>query len=197
MTKTIKLGISTCPNDTFAFHGILQNKIDLRGLKFEFQLLDIAQLNDCMNQQKFDVVKASYSAAIMRAKHYVALPSGSALGFGNGPLLLAKNAATTPESPEHLTLCPGSDTTATLLFKIFYGKTRIEHVVFSDIMPALTNVSSDADFGVCIHEGRFTYKQAGLHLVEDLGERWKTKPIARCHLEEYSQKKHCQAKRSN
>lgn len=30
----------------------------------------------------------------------------------------------------------------------------------------------DADFGVCIHEGRFTWQDEGLHLVEDLGTRW-------------------------
>ena len=29
-----------------------------------------------------------------------------------------------------------------------------------------------ADFGVCIHEGRFTWRQHGLALVEDLGEVW-------------------------
>jgi 1,4-dihydroxy-6-naphthoate synthase len=29
-----------------------------------------------------------------------------------------------------------------------------------------------ADFGVCIHEGRFTWQKRGLGLVEDLGTRW-------------------------
>jgi 1,4-dihydroxy-6-naphthoate synthase len=29
-----------------------------------------------------------------------------------------------------------------------------------------------AEFGVCIHEGRFTWQQHGLGLVEDLGARW-------------------------
>ena len=29
----IHLGISTCPNDTFAFHGILERRVDLRGLE--------------------------------------------------------------------------------------------------------------------------------------------------------------------
>lgn len=46
----------------------------------------------------------------------------------------------------------------------------MEHVVFSDIMPAL--VAGRADFGVCIHEGRFTWQRHGLSLVEDLGTRW-------------------------
>ena len=37
-------------------------------------------------------------------------------------------------------------------------------------MPALEQGA--ADFGVCIHEGRFTYAERGLTCVEDLGARW-------------------------
>ena len=39
-------------------------------------------------------------------------------------------------------------------------------------MPRLA--ARTADFGVCIHEGRFTWETHGLHLVEDLGNRWET-----------------------
>ena len=39
-------------------------------------------------------------------------------------------------------------------------------------MPALA--AGKADFGVFIHEGRFTYHELGLALVEDLGERWES-----------------------
>jgi len=62
-------------------------------------------------------------------------------------------------------------TTAALLFALFHpGASQTRDVVFSEIMPALQ--AGEADFGVCIHEGRFTYADAGLRLVEDLGERW-------------------------
>jgi 1,4-dihydroxy-6-naphthoate synthase len=37
-------------------------------------------------------------------------------------------------------------------------------------MPRLQ--AGTADFGVCIHEGRFTWEQQGLALIEDLGLRW-------------------------
>jgi 1,4-dihydroxy-6-naphthoate synthase len=37
-------------------------------------------------------------------------------------------------------------------------------------MPALER--GEADLGVCIHEGRFTYAERGLKLVEDLGLTW-------------------------
>ncbi len=65
--KRIRLAISTCPNDTFAFHGILENKVDLLGLDFEIQLLDIQQLNDGLFRNQFDVAKASFHAAVLLA----------------------------------------------------------------------------------------------------------------------------------
>jgi 1,4-dihydroxy-6-naphthoate synthase len=37
----IHLGISTCPNDTFAFHGLLTRAVDWRGLDFQVELLDV------------------------------------------------------------------------------------------------------------------------------------------------------------
>jgi 1,4-dihydroxy-6-naphthoate synthase len=165
------LGISTCPNDTFAFHGLLSREVDWRGLDFEVELLDIEQLNTRMLRGEFDACKVSFAAALGMAREVVVLPSGSALGFGVGPLLLAAEAETRPAAATQLTLCPGAQTTAALLFDLFHPRsTRIEQAVFSEIMPRL--VARTADFGVCIHEGRFTWEAHGLHLVEDLGSRW-------------------------
>ena len=171
MSQTIRLGISTCPNDTFAFHGLLTRSVDWRGLQFEVELLDIEQLNERLLGDGFDVGKTSFHAALHLADDYVVLPSGSALGFGVGPLLLSASPGTRPESDDQLTLCPGRHTTAALLFALFHpNTTRVEHAVFSEIMPRLE--ARTADFGVCIHEGRFTWQQHGLGLVEDLGTRW-------------------------
>lgn len=173
MTQRIHLGISTCPNDTFTFHALMTRAVDWRGLEFEIELIDIQQLNDRLFAGEFDVAKASFHAALLLADKTVVLPSGSALGFGVGPLLLAAEANATPSDAEQVTLCPGRHTTAALLFSLFYPlSTRIEHVVFSEIMPKLQR--READFGVCIHEGRFTWQQQGLALVEDLGTRWES-----------------------
>ena len=171
MTQIIRLGISPCPNDTFAFHGLLTRQVDWRGLDFEVELLDIEQLNERLLRDEFDFCKVSFHAALAAADDLVVLPSGSALGFGVGPLLLAARAGTRPANPQQLTLCPGRHTTAALLFALFHPhSTRVEQVVFSEIMPRLETRA--ADFGVCIHEGRFTWQQRGLSLVEDLGSRW-------------------------
>jgi 1,4-dihydroxy-6-naphthoate synthase len=89
VSRTIRLGISTCPNDTFAFHGLLTRSVDWRGLQFEVELLDIEQLNERLLADGFDVGKTSFHAALHLADDHVVLPSGSALGFGVGPLVLA------------------------------------------------------------------------------------------------------------
>ncbi|MEO8493675.1 MAG: 1,4-dihydroxy-6-naphthoate synthase [Planctomycetota bacterium] len=171
MTQRIHLGISTCPNDTFTFHALMTRAVDWRGLEFEIELIDIQQLNDRLFAGEFDVAKASFHAALLLANKTIVLPSGAALGFGVGPLLLAAKANATPINTEQVTLCPGRHTTAALLFSLFYPQTtRVEHVVFSEIMPKLQR--READFGVCIHEGRFTWQRQGLGLVEDLGTRW-------------------------
>ena len=169
----VQIGISTCPNDTFAFSALMNRQVDWRGFEFEIQLMDIQELNDRLFLGDFDVAKTSFYAALLLADRTVVLPSGSALGFGVGPLLLAAQPNSIPSDAQHLTLCPGKHTTAALLFQLFHaGTTRVEHCVFSEIMPRLQNET--ADFGVCIHEGRFTWQQAGLSLVEDLGTRWES-----------------------
>lgn len=183
MAEKIRLGISTCPNDTFAFHAILNRKIDLRGIDFDIELLDIQQLNDKLFNDQLDVAKASFHAAILLADRWYILPVGAALGFGVGPLFLAAEPLNSNADPilsfssthgrKPIVLCPGQHTTATLLYQLFFSPdVDLRHVVFSEIMPALEN--GQADFGVCIHEGRFTWQKSGLHLVADLGELWET-----------------------
>ncbi len=173
MERTVRLGISTCPNDTYTFHGLLSKQVDWRGLDFHVELLDIQQLNDRLFRNEFDVAKASFYAASLLADRTVVLPSGSALGFGVGPLLLAARQDEIPINPRQLTLCPGEHTTASLLFQMFYPQTtQIDQTVFSEIMPRLK--AGTADFGVCIHEGRFTWERHGLGMVEDLGTRWES-----------------------
>jgi 1,4-dihydroxy-6-naphthoate synthase len=163
----LRVGLSPCPNDTFAFHAILERRIDLRGLEIEPQLLDVQQLNEGLFADRFDVSKASFHAALLLADRYDVLGAGSALGFGVGPLLVSAGGDVTP-SAESRVLCPGATTTATLLYHCLHpGQGRISHTMFSEIAPALHR--GDADLGVLIHEGRLTYERDGLALVEDLG----------------------------
>ena len=64
MSQRIRLGISTCPNDTYTFHALMNRLVDWRGLDFEIELLDIQQLNDRLFAGGFDVAKISNLAAM-------------------------------------------------------------------------------------------------------------------------------------
>jgi 1,4-dihydroxy-6-naphthoate synthase len=164
----LRLGLSTCPNDTFAFHAILERRIDLRGLEFDAELLDVQQLNDGLFAGRYDVSKASFYAALLLAGDYGVVRAGSALGFGVGPLIVAARPGVVP-APTTRVLCPGETTTATLLYRSLHpGMGTIQHAVFSGIGAALRD--GEADLGVLIHEGRLTYERDGLTLVEDLGQ---------------------------
>ena len=164
------LGISTCPNDTFMFHAILERRIDLHGLEFETSLHDVQELNTLVSQGRLDISKVScYAAAKMHGTYEIG-PAGAAIGFGVGPLLLKRRGAP-PLDRNARVLCPGTLTTAGLLYRRFFPDgARAENLIFSEIMPAL--VEGRADYGVVIHEGRFTYQKLGLELVADLGSLW-------------------------
>lgn len=165
-----KLGISTCPNDTFMFHALLEKRVTCDGFDLDIELMDVQQLNEGLAQGSFHFSKASCFAATLLKERFEISPSGAALGYGVGPLVLARKDASSDMSTARV-LAPGDKTTAFLLFKHFFPSARvIDHAIFSDIMPALER--GEADCGVVIHEGRFTYQQSGLSLVADLGALW-------------------------
>jgi 1,4-dihydroxy-6-naphthoate synthase len=168
-TRTLRVGISPCPNDTFTFHGLITGAVRARGIELDIDFADVEALNARLARGEYDAAKASFSAALHLSDELVVLRAGSALGFGVGPLLLARAGA--PPLAAARILCPGERTTAHLLFQLFHrGEGRVEQTVFSQILPALER--AEADYGVCIHEGRFTYARHGLVEVEDLGATW-------------------------
>jgi 1,4-dihydroxy-6-naphthoate synthase len=167
----MKIGISTCPNDTYTFCGLLESEIaDAPAL--DFTLEDIQALNDHAMEGAYDIAKVSFHAALKLADEYRVLPVGAALGYGVGPLKLARDASLgSLPGKDDVVLCPGKWTTATLLYRLLVPDgPEPKQVVFSEIMPALEK--GQADFGVVIHEGRFTYEQYGLSLAMDLGQEW-------------------------
>lgn len=173
MNRLMKLrfGISPCPNDTFAFHGLLTGASERHGLDLELLLLDVQELNERLARGELAAGKASFAQALRLTRDFGVLPVGSALGFGVGPLLLSKAPRPPPDDEKARILAPGEGTTANLLLRVFHPRaTRIEQVNFARIMPLVA--SGAADFGVVIHEGRFTYRRHGLHCVEDLGATW-------------------------
>lgn len=175
---SLELAISPCPNDTFTFHGLLTGAVRVEGeTDVTIALADVQQLNAGLAAGRWDAAKASFAAALRLARECVVLSAGSALGFGVGPLLLAAPGRARTLDARGLipararVLLPGEHTTAHLLYRLFHaGEGSVEQVPFSTILPALAR--GEADFGVCIHEGRFTWQRYGLEFVQDVGAAW-------------------------
>src|SRR5262245_53661705 len=107
----LTLGFSPCPNDTFIFDALVNKKIDTEGLEFEVVLEDVETLNQWAIAAKLDITKLSFPAFFRSLDHYVLLNSGSALGKGVGPLLIAKTAGQ-PAISDQVVALPGINTTA-------------------------------------------------------------------------------------
>jgi 1,4-dihydroxy-6-naphthoate synthase len=174
---TLSLGFSPCPNDTFIFDALIHHKIDTEGLDFEVSYDDVETLNQKAFRGELDITKLSYHAFAYVADSYVLLDSGSALGFGVGPMLICK------DDPEKLRLqlttqnsklkigIPGKYTTANFLLGLaFPNAINKQELVFSDIENAV--LDGRVDIGLIIHENRFTYQDKGLKKIIDLGDFW-------------------------
>lgn len=170
----LRLAISTCPNDTFMFDALIHGRVDTEGLDFELTMCDIEELNKLASSAEVDVCKISYGVYELIADRFKILNSGSALGRGNGPLLVSRHKMYKDEVRGVRVAVPGFHTTANMLMtKLFGDDYQREAYLFSDIADVI--LSEECDAGVLIHEGRFTYKQKGLNLVADLGELWDEK----------------------
>ena len=168
----LTLGFSPCPNDTFIFDALVNNKIDTGGLSFEVVLEDVQTLNKWAMEGRLDASKISYGVLPLVLDEYVVLNAGGALGKGVGPLLITKEEGINPSLIAGKSIAlPGENTTAHLLFSLAYPEAKNKQfMIFSDIENAV--VDNKVDLGVIIHENRFTYMQKGLKKVTDLGEYW-------------------------
>jgi len=167
----LTLGFSPCPNDTFIFEAMVHGRVDTEGLEFDWFLADVEELNRRALEGSVDITKMSYHAYARAAGGYLILDSGSALGRSNGPLVVSRRRIEPGELDNAVIAIPGTNTTANLLFSIFWpGATRKREYLFSDIPGAV--LSGEADAGLIIHETRFTYRAMGLTLVADTGTMW-------------------------
>lgn len=174
LEKRVSLGISPCPNDTYIFYGLLHGLVDLQGIALESMLFDVETLNQMACRGELDVVKLSVAAYAQLQEDYYCLSAGGALGWGCGPLLLSKSPRSCQELEQAKIAVPGKMTTASLLLELlgWHRGERLE-MNYARIMPAVAR--GEADAGLVIHEGRFTYARHGLHLVLDLGQWWEEK----------------------
>ncbi|NLA74539.1 MAG: 1,4-dihydroxy-6-naphthoate synthase [Deltaproteobacteria bacterium] len=167
--KDIHVAFSSCPNDTFMFHAMLNNLVNTAGLSFTVCIDDVESLNRQAKKETHQVTKLSFAAWLRLKDKYDLLDSGAALGFGCGPLLVAGSKNLPVE--EALVAVPGIDTTANMLFDLRYpGAKNKKAVRFDEILPGIRDGKFDA--GVIIHEGRFVFQDYGCVQIIDLGRWW-------------------------
>ncbi|MFN3395414.1 MAG: 1,4-dihydroxy-6-naphthoate synthase [Thermodesulfovibrionales bacterium] len=170
--KTLSLGYSPCPNDTFIFYGLVHGGVRDQRIRFKESLLDVETLNNLALKGKFDLTKVSFHAYLYLKDQYLLLNAGGALGRGCGPLLVAREPIKIEALRGKRIAIPGLLTTAFLLLRLYnpeYGK-NIVVMPFHEILGAVK--SGIVDAGLIIHESRFTYLSYGLHEIIDLGRWW-------------------------
>jgi 1,4-dihydroxy-6-naphthoate synthase len=169
------IGFSPCPNDTFIFDALVNNKINTEGLEFEAVLEDVQTLNNWAIEAKLPITKLSYGVLPLVLDKYNLLNSGSALGRGVGPLLIA-NADTFKSNVDDKPIAiPGKNTTAHLLFSLAYPNAKNKIFLRYDEIEDF--VVHGKGLGVIIHENRFTYQDKGLLKIIDLGDYWEQQTL--------------------
>ena len=171
--QIVQIGFSPCPNDTFIFDALVNNKIDTGNLHFEPVLEDVQTLNQWAIEGKLTVTKLSYGVLPLVLQQYNLLNSGSALGRGVGPLLITNDELQMTSVEDNLIAIPGENTTAHLLFSLAYPLAK--NKVFLRYDEIENFVLEGKGLGVIIHENRFTYTDKGLIKIKDLGDYWEQK----------------------
>ena len=167
--KRLSLHISPCPNDTFAFDAIINGRID-HDFDLAVEYHDIEVLNEGVLRGEPDISKISYAVYPLVAEKYALLDSGSALGRGNGQLLVRRKGET---GKIRTVASPGLNTTANALLRRYFPEVEeVQQMLFSEIAASVER--GDVDAGVLIHEGRFVYERRNLELVADLGKLWES-----------------------
>jgi len=178
------LGHSPDPDDAFMFYAMAENKIDLRGYRFEHRLEDIQTLNERALRSELHISAISIHAYAYVSDKYALLPCGASMGDGYGPILIRKIPKPNTQIPnpnQHVDLrdslrgcviaVPGRMTSAFLALQLYLGDFKHIVVPFDQIFQAVKD--SRADAGLIIHEWQLTYARSGFQKVIDLGEWWK------------------------
>jgi 1,4-dihydroxy-6-naphthoate synthase len=160
-------------DDAFMFYGLATKKVRSPKVTFRHVLEDIESLNRKAVEGLYELSAISYHAYPYVADKYVLMASGSSIGDGYGPMVVAAR----PVEPEDLTgrriAVPGKMTTAYLALKLFQPDFEAVVTPFDKILDAVRERTVDA--GLIIHEAQLTYDREGFHRVLELGKWWKGK----------------------
>jgi 1,4-dihydroxy-6-naphthoate synthase len=171
--RTIQVAHSPDSDDAFMFYALAEGKMDTGDLRYVHELADIESLNQRALRRELEVTAVSIHAYAYLWRDYALLASGSSMGDGYGPRLVAtepRPAAPRKALKGRRIAVPGTLTTAYLALKLYQPECVTEVVPFDQIEDAVHR--GDFDIGLLIHEGQLTYADSGLHLWADLGAWW-------------------------
>jgi 1,4-dihydroxy-6-naphthoate synthase len=160
-------------DDAFMFYGLATKKVRSPRVTFRHVLSDIETLNRKAVDGVYDLSAISYHAYPYVAGKYVLMASGSSVGDGYGPIVVALHPMEPEEIKGRKIAIPGTLTTAYLSLKIFEPDFEPVIVPFDKILETVQNGGADA--GLIIHEAQLTYNKTGFHRVLDMGRWWKDK----------------------
>jgi len=181
MPPVFTLGHSPDPDDAFMFYAMAENKIDLRGYRFEHRLEDIQTLNERAMRGELHISAISIHAYAEVSERYALLPCGASMGDGYGPIIVSLQTSGLPKDATddqirgwlrgRTIAIPGLMTSAYLALRLYLGEFDHVAVPFDQIFAAVK--SGRAAAGLIIHEGQLTYARSGFSKILDLGEWWK------------------------
>ena len=173
MSQTIHVAHSPDSDDAFMFYALADGKLDTGDLVYVHELSDIESLNRRAQAGDLEVSAVSIHAYAYLWRTYALLASGSSMGDGYGPRLVATAAA--PGNVRQALkgrriAVPGTLTTAYLALRLYQPDFEAVVVPFDQIEDAVHR--GEVEVGLLIHEGQLTYADNGLQLWEDLGAWW-------------------------
>lgn len=196
--KPIELTIGHSPDADDAFMwwplggydkpGYETPSIDTEGFKFTPVALDIEELNSrAAATGDLDITALSMHCLAHVTHRYALTSCGWSMGDGYGPKVVSREPHDIDwlREPGRVIAIPGQRTSAYLATRLMLGDPFQYRVMrFDKIMQAVANGntaktqggvgdSGGADAGVIIHDGQISYRDAGLHLIADLGQWWK------------------------
>ena len=168
--QLIRVAHSPDSDDAFMFHALANGKIETGDFEFQHILQDIETLNRWALEGRFEVTAVSIHAYAYLADRYALLPHGASIGDRYGPRIVAPKPMEANELSDCTIGVPGTMTTAFLTLNLFLPGSKYKVIPFDEIIPAV--VRGEVGAGLLIHEGQLTFAEAGLHLIQDLGEWW-------------------------
>ena len=173
LPKEIVSAHSPDSDDAFMFYGLATKKVRSPLVTFRHVLSDIETLNRKAIEGEYELTAISYHAYPYVADKYVLMASGSSVGDGYGPSLVASRPMDVADLKGKKIAVPGKLTTAFLTLSLLEPDFIPVVVPFDKILDTVREKSADA--GLIIHEAQLTYDRGGFHRILDLGRWWKEK----------------------